>query len=594
MVESGMDGGRYLIRRLAIAAALAAALTAGTASADEDPAASLYRPGIVNVIKLELPPSSIEGLNKTDEYQPAIFSMAETDGTPAGIGEYSEPIDAQIRLKGTGSFQTLAGKAAFKLKFGKTAPFRGLRKMTLNNMVQDPSMIHEAVAYRVFHTLGVPASRTSYAEVWLNGVNYGLHANVETLDKVSLGKRFGAFQEPPQHLYEAAAFHDVEPESIMAFEVDEGDEEDRSDLEALVAASLESEGDWSENVDPQANLLEMTRMWMGERYVGQFDGYAGPGGAIWRPNNFYLYSDPAGRFRMFPWSLDWILEDPLPFAETGAKLMDGCFKDASCLAMYRAAGREALMKIPSLELDTMARCLALRLQPWQNREPPQVKQDSAQEIADAVLATRKFLAARPESLATYLGLAVPEAPPAAPCAPYGSESPESLDEPPAEEGGEEEEGEEEEGGEEEGGGEEEEGGGSGPEGEEGTEAEERPTPVVLPAPTALPPLFPLPLPEKESISTLRIVRVQLGRRGLVVRVKAPVSGRLRLHVRRSKSVCTARRHVEKGVTAVVCRLPGGWLKSLRTNGGRLTLDAVLRADGGIKLNCRKTLTLPPG
>lgn len=190
-----MDSGTGGIRRNAAALALIALVAFGAAapaSAAEDPAASLYRPGIVNAIKLELPPSSIKALElEPEEYQPGTFSMAESDGTPTGIGAYSTPIEAQIRLKGSGSFKPLGKKSAFKVKFGKKAPFRGLRKMTLNNMIQDPSMLHEAIAYRVFHALGVPASRTSYAEVWVNGVNYGMHANVESLDKVALESASG-------------------------------------------------------------------------------------------------------------------------------------------------------------------------------------------------------------------------------------------------------------------------------------------------------------------------------------------------------------------------------------------------------------------
>src|SRR3954453_8935669 len=182
------------LKAISAAAAIVLLGTVGAAPAlaAEDPAASMYRPGVVNVIQLTLPEASYKALQGSPEgeYQPGTFSMAETDGTPDGIGEYSEPLEVQIRLKGSGSFRPLGQKAAFKIKFAKKAPFRGLRKMTVNNMVQDISMVHEALSYRLFHALGVPAPRTSYAEVWVNGVNYGLHTNIESLDKVALEKRF--------------------------------------------------------------------------------------------------------------------------------------------------------------------------------------------------------------------------------------------------------------------------------------------------------------------------------------------------------------------------------------------------------------------
>ncbi|MDX6636466.1 MAG: hypothetical protein QOF06_2669 [Solirubrobacterales bacterium] len=118
-----MDLGRGLKRSSAAFPAFVALVLLGAvapAAGAEDLAASFYRPGIVNVIKLELAPAAIKALETDpEEYQPGTFSMAETNGTPTGIGEYSAPIEAQIRLKGSGSFKPLGHKSAFKIKFGR-------------------------------------------------------------------------------------------------------------------------------------------------------------------------------------------------------------------------------------------------------------------------------------------------------------------------------------------------------------------------------------------------------------------------------------------------------------------------------------------
>ncbi len=120
--------------------------------------------------------------------------------------------------------------------------FLGLKKMTLNNMVQDPSMIHEVLAYSVFRAMGVPAPRTGYAFVRVNGAAYGVYLNVETLDDVSLPRLFPS----TEHLYEGGYGADIGPGGAGAFEVDEGDEDERADLEALIAAANEGSGDWSD------------------------------------------------------------------------------------------------------------------------------------------------------------------------------------------------------------------------------------------------------------------------------------------------------------------------------------------------------------
>ena len=59
---------------------------------------------------------------------------------------------------------------------------------------------------------------------------------------------------------------------------------------------------------PTADLAEMTRMWAVEKYIDHWDGYSGHAVPGFRPNNYYLYSDPSGRFQMLPWGADqaWI------------------------------------------------------------------------------------------------------------------------------------------------------------------------------------------------------------------------------------------------------------------------------------------------
>ena len=78
------------------------------------------------------------------EYYDATFSLTTAGGTYG-------PLAVGVRLKGgLGSFRPLAGKAAFKVKFNHSVAgqrFLGLKKLTLNNMVQDKSMIHETLAY---------------------------------------------------------------------------------------------------------------------------------------------------------------------------------------------------------------------------------------------------------------------------------------------------------------------------------------------------------------------------------------------------------------------------------------------------------------
>ena len=157
----------------AIGVALLALAGAAPASATLT-AESMYDSSTVVVIDLTLPPESVEelGADPDGEYVEGTFSLAETGGTSATVGPFSTPLTVGIRLKGNATFHDLDGKAAFKLKFNefvKGQTFLGLKKMTLNNMVQDPSMVHETLAYEAFRAAGVEAPRTGYADVRVNG-----------------------------------------------------------------------------------------------------------------------------------------------------------------------------------------------------------------------------------------------------------------------------------------------------------------------------------------------------------------------------------------------------------------------------------------
>jgi CotH kinase protein len=385
--------------------ALAAAVCPVGASAADPPSdpAWLFDPNSVVEIDLTLPPASRDALDADpNEYQPGTFALSTG-------GESYGPLDVGIRLKGgIGSFRTLDGKAAFKVKFDELVDdqtFSSLEKLTLNNMVQDSSMIHETLAYESFRAAGVAAPRTGYAFVRVNGVAYGLYLNVETLDSIALPRWFAS----TGHLYEGSYGVDVEPADLGEFEVDEGKSKDRKDLETLIAAASNGDGDWSDGMDAVADLTQMTRMWAVERYIGHWDGYSGYD--VWlgtvtgsSPNNYYLHSERNETvnpvFRMLPWGTDQTWEDRLRFDGAGGLMFNKCLADASCAALYRDGLRQARSSISALNLDARAVELATLLAPWQSQDPRHGR--SPQEVAAAVAAARAFIAKRPGDLDAWL------------------------------------------------------------------------------------------------------------------------------------------------------------------------------------------------
>ncbi|HEY3434170.1 MAG TPA: CotH kinase family protein [Solirubrobacterales bacterium] len=392
-----------MTRLFALALACFIGVLAVPAIAAADEAEPLFDPAAVAEIDFVLPLASLQKLEEepeTSEYQHAEITVK------AG-GQTYNLADVGFRLKGGhGSFRDLSAKAAFKVKFKEFGgpKLLGLKKLTLNNMVQDPSMVHETMVYELFREMGVPAPRTGYAFVRINGEPYGVYLNVETYDDVMLPRFFPS----TQHLYEAdAPGVDVRPGEADTFEVDEGDDEDLSDLEALIAAAADTVGDWSDGMEAVADLDEMTQMWAIGRYAGHWDGYAGTA-APFRPNNYYLHSLNDGIFAMLPWGTDQTWEVNMEFDEpAGGLLFNNCVADAGCEALYEAQLGQVASAIPGLDLDRVAICTADLLAPWQEEEDPLRAEYDAAEIEEGVADARSFMAQRPAELATFLGAEPP-------------------------------------------------------------------------------------------------------------------------------------------------------------------------------------------
>lgn len=393
---------------LAIAGVSLPLLASDPTRATADEVAWMFNPDAVVEINLGgLSGEELDALEaEPDEYQKGTFEL-KVDGVPKGPAL----VDVGIRRKGgVGSSRPIkTGKSGLKLRFDefvKGQLFFGIKRLTLNNMFQDESMVHETLTYELFHALELPASRTGYAFVNLNGDKYGLFLNVETLDEITLPQWFPT----TGHLYEAdAAGTDVRPGQAETFEVDEGDDEDLSDLEALIAAANDDEGDWSEGMAAVADLKRMTAQWAVERYVGHWDGYAGapegtpdPENPV-RPNNYYLHSDEAGVFQLMPWGTDQTWEFNRGFeASAGGLMFNRCLADASCRELYLDGLTDIHCVNQELDQAAHAAQLAAMLGPYQGEEDEIRRGYTAAQIAAEVQTTEDFAAARAGELEEHL------------------------------------------------------------------------------------------------------------------------------------------------------------------------------------------------
>ncbi len=333
--------------------------------------------------------------------------------------------DVGVRLKGgAGSFVPLdgdypeesgdgngnPGKSAFLLnldKFVDDQEHLGLEKLTVNNLVQDDSCIHETAGYALFREAGVPAPRTAYADVSLNGESKGLYLLVESQDNSLFLEDW--YDSDEGNLYEGAYGQDLAQEHVEHFDQDNGDDESREDLYALAAALDEVEAwEGDESYELLRSLIDMDEYLdfaATEIYLGHWDGYSPSA------NNYKIHHDPdSDRWTFLPWGADQLFEDS--FGEYGGVMMEPgpswhggrvhelCFRSEACRHDLHDAFEDVLSRVESMELAELAAgAQALVEAPALEESTAYGDPELTRQAWDQV---ERFMAERPEHLQTWL------------------------------------------------------------------------------------------------------------------------------------------------------------------------------------------------
>jgi len=393
------------MRRFLLAVALALACHQDGSKSDV-----LFDGHTLAVFELTLPPASVQGLlAEPREYQP---------GTLTWQGQTLQRVG--VRLKGRATFRDINDKAAFKIKVDEFVPGQrllGLRRLTLNNMVQDPDFARERLAYHLYREAGVPAPRCASARLIVNGQPWGLYANVETLDDEFVEDRYG---KPIGNLYDTSNDHyfvELKPDNLSLFQRETmGEPADGSDLPQLLQVMAGPEATFLEDDAKVADLDEWLLVAGVQAVLADWDGFFAS------TNNFELYRPPArGRFVLFPWGEDQsfgkrddtMLPADYPIdqsqaSRTHAVFFDRCLRNPRCQRRYLDAIDRALAAWDRLGLAADLDAIQAQLQPYvaEGRSPP-----DPNERAKWLAQLRAFLGTRAAAVRQQVAAARAKLPP---------------------------------------------------------------------------------------------------------------------------------------------------------------------------------------
>ncbi|MCI0539289.1 MAG: CotH kinase family protein [Verrucomicrobiales bacterium] len=257
----------------------------------EDVDAFFANPTIVR-IEIEISRSGMSALRRTHWENGQERPVVKATITEGGI-VYS---NVAIHLKGAaGSFRSVDDKPALTLSFSKFEPgqaFHGLRKISLNNSVQDSSYLSEKICRELFIAAGVPVPRAAHAMVTLNGRDLGLYVLLEGANKQFL-KRY--FNDASGNLYDGGFCKDIR--ASLAINCGDNPKE-HSGLRALLSAVREAKRDFArlDQVLDTDRFLSMVAM---EMMTCHWDGYT------MNRNNWRVFHDLDSKKMVFiPHGLD--------------------------------------------------------------------------------------------------------------------------------------------------------------------------------------------------------------------------------------------------------------------------------------------------
>jgi spore coat protein CotH len=371
----------HAVRKAAIAIAIC--LLSGIAPSAE----RQLRPDTIADLALPLDAAAIASLDADGE--------KEVRGTLAlaGPNGQQKPLDVEVRIKGQrGSKRSFDHKPALRIGLLNGSRILGFENLTLNNMVQDQTMLHEAVGYQVYADAGVTVPETTYVRLTVNEQPYGLYLLVETIDRGFLTRRFG---NDTGILYEGAYGTDLRAGDEEKFELDEGKDPGRDQLTRLIRA-VEASGD---GVFYGGHALIDTRSFLSMMavavLVADWDNY-------YRANNYRIYWNPAvSRWFFIPTGIDqtFVKEETSVFGGHGI-LFRKCLESSRCRGEYVATVRRVTDRFEQLNLtDRMDKLLAV-IDAAAKADPKRGYSSRAMENARKKM--RRFIAARPEHIRSLL------------------------------------------------------------------------------------------------------------------------------------------------------------------------------------------------
>ncbi len=239
--------------------------------------------------------AALDSTHLTETYMPCNYVVFNNKDTMRNVG---------IMLKGNSSYGHPGQKKSFHLKFDYTVvqDYRGNERLTFNNCFKDPTFMREKLATEIFHDMGVPCPRSTYAVVYFNDTYWGFYTVVDPINHEALRR---VFSEDDGNLYKGDPTGnlswlgwDFGPYRANYSKESNEDLDDWTDLVAFANFLNNSSDTDFPNIVNWFDVELFARMWAVNTFLVSLDSYQGSG------HNYYLYFDYNNIARYIVWDVN--------------------------------------------------------------------------------------------------------------------------------------------------------------------------------------------------------------------------------------------------------------------------------------------------
>jgi hypothetical protein len=391
----------------------------------DDGSEALFDDQIIRDVEITLPQESFDAIN-AEALPPECVPYHRNyyPGTVTFDGTTYE--GAGVRVKGgCGSSRDLSGKAAFKVNLsdygsGTSCPTtrraRGLKRLTLNNQVQDRSFIHERLAYHLYDLVGVPVPRRAPIRVHVNGELWGLYLHLESIDRRFFERRYDGAAARGM-AYEGTYFCDITQDNMppvdgpetcfdLKFSAECSDQDPDGDpynyqplreFADLIVAK--PDGEFYPDVESYMEFDTFLSQWAAETIMNHWDS-----GIFDILNNYRVYHNPlSGKWVMLPTGLDqsWNQDQrPIDPWQPNSIIARRCLQESDCEAAFAARLKEVLTIFENANMAAMAENLRAQISAEVQADPR--REGTFDSFNNNVDRTIEFINNRPAQINAWL------------------------------------------------------------------------------------------------------------------------------------------------------------------------------------------------